>query len=1505
MGKTNYKKFLCGVMATAVWGLSATCAVAQSMLAPKPTLTERIANGDLSWLNERATEAYPGIVGTLKGKPQLAGGLNVAAPQKAPKRAMLASTADGTEIWGLLISSDDWTGSTVDDIPFGVYRFNTADTSSKDFIGNVGYANGGGSFTNNTLRYTSYGLEATLKAYYYEYDLDTWKTVAEPRTMDGHMISVCSAFDPTTYKTYAVYYGNDFNASTWNFGTIDYDLEKTEQLAEISNICIAMAFNAEGELYGITADGYLNKIDTQTGRFTKIGNTSLSVKAIMQSAVFDRNTGKMYWAAMTNDDAAGLYEVNTKTGNATFVADFPNREEPIALYIPLKHNATAPAAASNLTLTFKGANTTGALQFDAPSTTMAGKKLSGDLTYTVKANGKEIADGDAETAEEQVTVPVRNLTEGYNTFEVTVGNKNGEGKPAYIKKWIGRDMPQLPQSVQFTVDTDNNNLTNLTWTAPKAGGVHGGYADPSEFTYTVVRYPEGKTVAEGLKTRSFSENVPRSIWSSHYYEVYAVNNGLKSEAAQSNIIAFGDALDLPYVNNIATKQDFAEFEMIGGSETNIWYFLSSPSMGFASCKAFQKDVPSNAWLITPPMKMRKGYEYELKFQGFANGDEEEKLGVYLWTGRDTAEFKKHAIDEVRVYKGDCDNRTNRKIRFSVDNDGEYRVGFNCVSDPNSEYMRVDSVSVAEMMCYEAPDSVHNLKAVAAAEGLQEATISFDAPTKLNNGKALTTITKIEVSRDGEVFKTLNNPNPGEHLSVTDEEAVNGKTTYEVVAHNAAGKGVPASTTLYVGIDIPKKPKNVTLTDNFDGTVTLSWDPVTEGINNQFVPKDDVTYNIYTIKNGNPVLMKGDVSGTSIKIDGIPQTGTQGRIYYGVQSQTEAGAEGYTISNPLLSGTPYTVPYYESFSNASQQSGPWTVVTKGIGKLGITNTTTQDSDRGAIVCYPNVLGFEGFMASPKIRMSAAHHPVASFYYYCTPGKDIRIDAMVIRNGCDTVYVKSFNFMQETGTTGYRKGTFDLNEFKNDHYDQILFAFEFSEKGTSILLDNIAIEDMLANDLKASIAIPVSVRTGNSDNATVTVENIGENEASGYTIELYQDNVVVDTKAGETLAAGSKKDYALTFKASNTSREPIVLRAKVVYDKDENTKNNATESHRVFVYAPTYPVVSDLTAEEQTVRWTAMTNTDKAVTDGFETYYPLENRKVGDWTMVDGDEGEPYTFGLNYVEQFRAPSAYVVNNPLAIGYDLEGDPAWGPHTGNQYMISFAVNASSTAKKHNDDWLISPLLSGKAQTATAWLKSYYSTYGAETYELLYSTKGTQLSDFVSLGTGEAPFDWTEVNIPLPDGAKYFAIRHISEDKYMFMVDDITYVPGGMTVKGYNIYRDGKLVGTVDASTTTFLDSKATYGSHTYVVTVLYEIGESGPSNEATAICTGIDNVDATTTVKTLNGHIIVTGAAGKTVEIYTAGGAKVFYATGKNKVDAALAAGIYVVKVGDEVHNVTVAR
>lgn len=1504
MRKLFFTELLCGVLATAAWTGGGLRAEAQPVPSQTQTFVDRIAGGDHSWLDGGLAASYPGIVGNMNNTTITGNSLGIVPVQNAPRKAAIATTADGTEIWGLLISSDEWSSTSSTSVPYGVYQFNTADMATKALLGNVGYANGGGSFSENTLRYTAYGLEAKLVAYYYEYDINTWEVTEQPRTMDGHMISVCSAFDPTTYKTYAVYYGDDYDAASWNFGTIDYDLESTTKLSEITNICIAMACDNDGNLYGITVDGYLNKIDKQTGAFTKIGSTGLSVKTVMQSAVYDRDNDKFYWAAMTANNGAALYEVNLETGKATWVADFANREEPVAMFIPRQHNATAPAAATNLTLTFKGANTTGAVQFDAPSTTIAGKKLSGDLTYTVKANGKTIGEGDAEVGEEQVTVPVRNLEEGYTTFEVSLSGNGGAGEPAYIKKWIGRDVPQVPQNVAFTVDTDNNNFVTLTWDYPKTGGTHNGYADPSDFTYTVVRYPENTVVAEGITARTFTENVPQSKWCAHYYIVYAVNNGLKSEAAQSNIISFGDAVDLPYINTLTTKEDFGDFELFDRGDGYTWRFSQGITVSVASCKTSSTN-PNDAWIVTPPMKMRKGYEYELDFQAYTNWYEDEKMGVYLCTGSDTTTFRNHVIDDVRVYNGSYTDRTQRNVRFSVDADGNYRVGFNCVSDPKSQAMAVDSISVREILCYEAPDSVRSLTVTPAADGAQEATIAFDAPTKRNNGNALTAIEKIEVIRDGEVFKTISNPTPGAHFSVTDEEAVNGFTTYEVVAYNEAGKGLAAAKRAYVGIDIPQKPTGVHLTDNFDGTVTLSWDKVTTGQNAQYIPEGEVTYNVYAIKNGNPTAIKTDLEETSITIDGIAQTGQQSRFYYGVQSQTEAGADGYTLSNTLLSGAPYTMPYYESFSNASQQNGPWTVSATGTGKLGMNNTTTQDGDRGAIVCYPSAVGYEGYLASPKISFSGSRHPVCTFYYYCTPGKSVGIDVYAVRNGTDTTYVKTFDFSQLSGEAGYRQGNVDLKEFKDDHYVQVLFDFFFNVTGTSILLDNIAIEDMKANDLKASIAIPVSVCNGQTSSATVTVENLGENAATDYTVKLYQNGNVVNSVTGEKLISGHKKEYSLDFTASKTSNTAIKLRAQVDFADDEDTDNNTTSTHTVFVYAPSYPTVSDLAANGQQLSWTAVSAKDMQKTEDFEAFYPLETKSLGDWTTVDNDGGTPYTFGLNYVEQLRNPSAYIVNNPAEIGYDLTSDPGWGAHEGNQYLLSLAVSPKTTADGHNDDWLISPLLSGKAQTVKAWVKSYNNTYGLENYEILYSTGGKQTSDFTSILTGEAPLEWTEVSAALPEGAKYFAIRHTSEDKYMFMLDDITYIPGGMNVTGYNVYRDGELIASLDANTTTYTDNDADNHIHDYVVTVVYEVGESGASNEVSTLFTAINALTAATTVSSGNGRIAIRGAKGQKVEIFNTAGMKMLSTTGEDNIDAATGTGVFVVKVGDKVFNITVGR
>ena len=52
---------------------------------------------------------------------------------------------------------------------------------------------------------------------------------------------------------------------------------------------------------------------------------------------------------------------------------------------------------------------------------------------------------------------------------------------------------------------------------------------------------------------------------------------------------------------------------------------------------------------------------------------------------------------------------------------------------------------------------------------------------------------------------------------------------------------------------------------------------------------------------------------------------------------------------------------------------------------------------------------------------------------------------------------------------------------------------------------------------------------------------------------------------------------------------------------------------------------------------------------------------------------------------------------------------------------------------------------------------------------------------------------------------------------------------VRGYNIFRDGRSLGTVDAKATSYVDTTAEYGvTYTYSVSVMRKYGEDGPSNE-----------------------------------------------------------------------------
>ena len=242
----------------------------------------------------------------------------------------------------------------------------------------------------------------------------------------------------------------------------------------------------------------------------------------------------------------------------------------------------------------------------------------------------------------------------------------------------------------------------------------------------------------------------------------------------------------------------------------------------------------------------------------------------------------------------------------------------------------------------------------------------------------------------------------------------------------------------------------------------------------------------------------------------------------------------------------------------------------------------------------------------------------------------------------------------------------------------------------------------------------------------------------------------------------------------------------------------------------------------------------------------------------------------------------------------------------MASFAAE-----KATNNDWMISPELSGDAQRVSFFARTYTAQYGAESFEFYYSTTGKDIADFVKVdGVAEVPEDWTEFTFDVPAGAKYFAIRCTSADRFIFLVDDVTYTPAGLSADdlslvGYNIYRDGVKLNSEPVAETSFADGYMPDGIYNYVVTVVYDKGESAASNVFTiGVVDGISSViNASAKVSAAGRVITVAGAEGEQVSICTVDGKTIFDGKAADVTRVSVNGGVYIVKVGNTVTKAVV--
>ena len=1366
-----------------------------------------------------------------------------AAPKALP-------AADGVTLYGDVVYADDWTTSSS---PYGVYSFpttaNTALTSvyeDYNFKSNSGavYANGLYNILNANV--SDSGVFQSIS--YYQYDTEYWEENDENEFSNPQFMSTDMTVDPLTGTVWGAF--SDGNSGL-QLATFDFTSNGYSVKGALAKHILAIASDAEGTLFGIASDGILYKVDKETAALTQIGATGIKPASYIQSATFDWLSGKLYWATTLTTEVAGLYEVDTTTGKATLISYFPQNEQVIGLYCTNKLSADdAPAAVANLKAEFTGTSTTGTVSFTMPTTTNAGDELSGQLDYTVKVNDVTVASGKASVGQ-YVTVPEVSVSGGSTKVVAYASSDNGKGLPAVFTVWTGVDMPLAPTDAAVAYA---DGKAKVTWTAP-SGGAHDGYVDKENITYTVTRMPDNVVVASGIKATEYTDDFKPQQLAAYYYVITAAANGMMSFEAKTNTFVAGDAVQPPYSQQFDDATTFDLMTVIDGNEDQTKWEMSAEN-GYAEI-IYANQEASDDWLITPQIKLTtdRMWKFSCRINTPWASNWSERIGIYFGKSA-TAAALKNAIMEDVTYT-DSDPHIVERY-FKVDDDGNYNVGVRASSYELCQ-IQLDSIMVETGPRFAAPAAVVGLKAAADATGKISATVSFTAPSTTVDGQLLSSLTKIEVYRDGELIKTFNNPAINEALSFVDTSAKAGMNTYKVVTYNESGFGFDASASVFVGEDLPSAPTDVKIINN-NGKGTLTWKAPAVGANGGYVDTDNL---VYGIKDNSNNVLESTFKGTSYSTE-IDETGEQDYLMYAVFAGNSKGYSTGCTSNFIIKGAPYTLPYNESFKNG-ERSSFWgaDAPDDSYASWGIKGREGVDGKSGYAEFNGAQKGNESRFFSGKIDLADAVNPVLEFYYwYRAEEGNMPLNVEVISEGKDTTVVKQLEYTRYMYAKDFEMVRIPLSQFKGKRYIQVAFQCKSGDDNTLAAIDEVSVRDYYDDDLTAYISAPATANTTDEIDITASVKNIGSNTAADYTVNLYEGDSLVASQPGESTAADETMTY--TFKQTVGSlKDKLSYKVVVEYAADGNVENNTSNAAEVEVTLPVYPAPSNLTATENgdkvDLAWTAPDYQTFTVPtmDGAESYTAFADDNIGEWTTVDRDGLNTHsditvdTYPVVSPQQGQKMS-FIVMNPEEAKAQFTNwmdDPTgWQPASGKQYFASFGSTEGA-----NDDWLISPELTGDAQTVSFYIHGYYG----DEYEVLYSTTDKDPDSFVSISKQTAPITtWTKAEFELPEGAKYFAIRNTSYDyPYYIFVDDIRYEAakdkGALRLSGYNIYRDGKKLNQEPLATPAFSEQKPAEGNHYYQVTAVYTIGESAAANYEFSVASGIANVgkDRVTVVSSYN--------------------------------------------------------
>lgn len=849
------------------------------------------------------------------------------------------------------------------------------------------------------------------------------------------------------------------------------------------------------------------------------------------------------------------------------------------------------------------------------------------------------------------------------------------------------------------------------------------------------------------------------------------------------------------------------------------------------------DFAADDYLTSPVLQVKAGHVYTVSVM-YKNDAYGVKHNLEILGGKTPDNLTDQIVSKTEIQYGYSFSTLTGT--FTATEDGDYHVSLHLVGDAAKGSVYFDEFKISAGVSAGSPAAVTEL--AAKPEIVNDefvVNVSCKAPALNYAGNPLEGTMTVKATRnDGKEVFTADNIQPGSEVSFKDTNPLSTAATYTITADNSFGKGAETSVTVTPNFVAPKAVTKVdaALSDN---VFTIFWDAATEPstANGLFIPSK-VVYKVQRNIGTEKIIIAENLTATSYTYSHEMPAEGQDNISFSVIACFMDRTSSATTSQSIPAGKPYTDGFAESFSKYSYHTRTWTVKDKttqwgpSVSSSYSPTCEAQDGDNGLLKCQNTSLE-NVWIASPYINVEGMKNPRLDFYVYQDNSLTYTnaIQTNIRANGTDTPLGEPIAL--NGGEKGWNKFSFYLPEAAKSGNFRIVFD-ALPGSYASVCIDNIVIKDIVDHNLSIdAFNIPAKTNIGKTVNLEAVVTNKGSKVAEDYSVEFSLGSETIGKVDCKSLNSEEQRTVSLPFTATPGMKDAEwEFSAKVVFATDEVAADNSL-SGRMFVESNNYPVPESLQSstdkETQSISlsWTApviSTESEQTpVDEGFETWTAGSITGENGWTFVDMDGVD--AFGINNANS-KAPMAAIV---------VEDVPYYTAHSGTKMLgVSRPYNYSDKP----DEWIISPEVIG-GQTIKFYSVAY-SRWGYPSYEdefaVCYSTGGTEPADFTQIGEINKikSSSWVEYTVELPLDATRFAINvpNIGNDGILF--DDFSFVKGTkpLVLKGYNVYRDGKLIFTADENTTTYTDSQTELDTeYVYTVSAIYDRGESVESAPQTA--------------------------------------------------------------------------